>query len=102
MGSWRILILVWLISSNAFAVEGRLPFNTVFKGQDQFARLVAKAKEQNWKALPIGERTAAVVQALVGAPYRHYTLEIDNCIEAPTANFLGMDCWTFFEISLGF
>lgn len=103
MGTSRIVILVLLISSSAFAVEGRrLPFSTVFKGQDQFNRLVAKAKSENWKALPIGERTAAVGQALVGTRYRHYTLEIDNRIEAPSANFLGMDCWTFFEISLGF
>jgi len=74
----------------------------VFKGQDQFNRLVSKAKAGNWQALPIGERTAAVGQALVGTRYKHFTLEIDNRIEAPSANFQGMDCWTFFEIALGF
>jgi hypothetical protein len=79
-----------------------LPFSTVFKGQDQFNRLVAKAKAENWKALPIGERTAAVGQALVGTRYKHFTLEIDNRIESPSVNFQGMDCWTFFEIALGF
>jgi hypothetical protein len=79
-----------------------LPFNTVFKGQDQFNRLVAKAKAENWKALPIGQRTAAVGQALVGTRYKHFTLEIDNRIESPSVNFNGMDCWTFFEIALGF
>jgi hypothetical protein len=79
-----------------------LPFGTVFKGQDQFNRLVAKAKAGNWKALPIGERTAAVGQALVGTRYKHFTLEIDNRIESPSVNFQGMDCWTFFEIALGF
>lgn len=84
------------------AVETRLPFKTVFKGQDQFNRLVAKAKSENWKALPIGERTAAVGQALVGTRYKHFTLEIDNRIESPSVNFQGMDCWTFFEISLAF
>jgi hypothetical protein len=63
---------------------------------------VAKAKAENWKALPIGERTAAVGQALVGTRYKHFTLEIDNRIESPSANFNGMDCWTFFEIALGF
>jgi hypothetical protein len=102
MGKGRIFILVGLICSSALASESRLPFSTVFKGPDQFNRLVAKAKSENWKALPIGERTAAVGQSLVGTRYRHYTLEIDNRIEAPSANFLGMDCWTFFEISLGF
>jgi hypothetical protein len=79
-----------------------LPFTTIFKGQDQFNRLVAKAKAGNWKALPIGERTAAVGQALVGTRYKHFTLEIDNRIESPSVNFQGVDCWTFFEIALGF
>ena len=86
----------------ASAMESRLPFSTVFKGQDQFNRLVAKAKSGNWQALPIGERTAAVGQALVGTRYKHFTLEIDNRIESPSVNFQGVDCWTFFEIALGF
>ena len=86
----------------AIASESRLPFNTMFKGRDNFERLVAKAKSENWPALPIGERTAAVGQALVGTRYKHFTLEIDNRIESPSVNFQGMDCWTFFEISLAF
>ena len=86
----------------AFGSESRLPFNTVFKGQEQFNRLVAKAKAGNWKDLSIGERTAAVGQALVGTRYKHFTLEIDNRIESPSVNFQGMDCWTFFETALGF
>ena len=102
MRTWRFVTPVFLICSVAFAFESRLPFSTVFKGQDQFNRLVAKAKAGNWKALPIGERTAAVGQALVGTRYKHFTLEIDNRIESPSANFQGMDCWTFFEIALSF
>jgi hypothetical protein len=102
MRSWKVLVPVCLICSAAFAFESRLPFSTVFKGQDQFNRLVAKAKAGNWKALPIGERTAAVGQALVGTRYKHFTLEIDNRIESPSVNFQGVDCWTFFEIALGF
>ena len=39
---------------------------------------------------------------MVGTPYKSYTLEIDNHVEAPSVNFYGMDCWTFFEIALGF
>src|SRR5437667_4660421 len=101
MRSWKIVVPLLLICSVAFASESRLPFGTVFKGQDQFNRLVAKAKSGNWKALPIGERTAAVGQALVGTRYRHFTLEIDNRIESPSVNFQGMDCWTFFETALG-
>jgi len=100
--SWKIVVPLFLLYSVAFASESRLPFGTVFKGQDQFNRLVAKAKAGNWKALPIGERTAAVGQALVGTRYKHFTLEIDNRIESPSVNFQGMDCWTFFEIALSF
>jgi N-acetylmuramoyl-L-alanine amidase-like protein len=102
MRSWKILVPLFLLCTVGFASESRLPFGTVFKGQDQFNRLVAKAKAGNWKALPIGERTAAVGQALVGTRYKHFTLEIDNRIESPSVNFQGMDCWTFFEIALGF
>jgi len=79
-----------------------LPFETVFKGGSQFDRLVVQARANNWAALPIGDRTAAVGRALVGTRYKSYTLEIDNHVEAPSVNFYGMDCWTFFEISLGF
>ena len=102
MRCWKTLIPLVLICSVASAIETRLPFSTVFRGQDQFNRLVAKAKSANWAALPIGERTAAVGQALVGTRYKHFTLEIDNRIESPSVNFQGMDCWTFFEIALGF
>ncbi len=102
MRSWKALVLLCLICSVALASQSRLPFSTIFKGQDQFNRLVAKAKAGNWKALPIGEQTAAVGQALVGTRYKHFTLEIDNRIESPSVNFQGMDCWTFFEIALGF
>ena len=102
MRSWKVLIPLFLLCSVAFASESRLAFGTVFKGQDQFNRLVAKAKAGNWKALPIGERTAAVGQALVGTRYKHFTLEIDNRIESPSVNFQGMDCWTFYEIALSF
>ena len=74
----------------------------MFKGQDQFNRLVGKAKAENWKSLSIGDRTAAVGKALVGTRYKHFTLEIDNRVESPSVNFYGMDCWTFFETALGF
>jgi hypothetical protein len=95
-------ICLFVAGLNIATAESRLPFSTVFKGRDRFDSLVAKAKQENWKALPIGERTAAVGRALVGTRYKSFTLEIDNRIEAPSANFNGMDCWTFYEISLAF
>jgi len=82
----------------ACLARASLPFETVFKGGPKFAALVAQADA--WKSLPIGERTAAVGHALVGTPYKSYTLEIDDRIEAPSANLTGLDCWTFFEIAL--
>ena len=97
-----VVILVFLTGFSLADAESRLPFSTVFKGRDRFDSLVAKAKQENWKALPIGERTAAVGRALVGTRYKSFTLEIDNRIEAPSVNFNGMDCWTFYEISLAF
>jgi len=102
MRTLRILVPIILICSNAFASESRLPFKTIFRGEPQFRRLVSLAKENNWKSLPIGERTAAVGQALLGTRYKSYTLEIDNRIESPSVNFTGLDCWTFFEASLAF
>ncbi len=98
----KLILPLVLLAATALASEARLPFGTVFKGQDQFNRLVSSAKSNNWASLPIGERTAAVGQALVGTRYKHFTLEIDNRIEAASVNFTGMDCWTFFEISLAF
>src|SRR5205085_3385191 len=99
----RILILVFAVVLTA-TTRGAvtLPMRTVFKAQDRFEQLVVRAKAENWKAFPIGERTAVVGQAMVGTPYRSYTLEIDNRVESPSVNFKGLDCWTFFEIALGF
>jgi hypothetical protein len=79
-----------------------LPFSTVFRGESTFYMLAAKAKQENWRSRPLGERMALVGKALLGTPYRSYTLEIDDHIEAPSVNLLGVDCWTFFEIALGF
>src|SRR5256714_9019976 len=95
-------ICLFVVGFNLAIGESSLPFTTVFKGKDRFDSLVAKARQENWKALPIGERTAAVGRALVGTRYKSFTLEIDNRVEAPSANFNGMDCWTFYEIALGF
>jgi hypothetical protein len=82
--------------------QGRLPWHTVFVGEDKFQRLCSEAQQQNWASLPIGQRTAAVGQALLGTPYKSFTLEIDDRIESPSVNLYGLDCWTFYEASLAF
>ena len=102
MGKTFAIIALFLAALTVASAESRLPFATVFKGRDRFDNLVGKARQENWKALPIGERTAAVGRALVGTRYKSFTLEIDNRIEAPSVNFNGMDCWTFYEIALAF
>ena len=94
------ILAVALIGTTRGAVT--LPMRTVFKGQDRFEQLVVRAKAENWKMLPIGERTAVVGQAMVGTPYRSFTLEVDNRVESPSVNFTGLDCWTFFETALAF
>lgn len=82
--------------------NGRLPWNTVFKGEDKFYALTARAQRENWAALPLGRRTATVGRALTGTRYGNYTLEIDNRIESPSVNLYALDCWTFYEVSLAF
>jgi hypothetical protein len=96
------ILFLFLFTVELVEAESRLPFGTVFKGRDRFDRLVVSAREGNWKSLQIGERTATVGRALVGTRYKSFTLEIDNRVEAPSVNFTGLDCWTFYEISLGF
>jgi hypothetical protein len=99
-GTLILVLAVALTGNTRGAVT--LPMRTVFKGQDRFEQLLVRAKAGNWKSLAIGERTATVGQAMVGTPYRFYTLEVDDRIESPSVNFTGLDCWTFFETALAF
>jgi len=96
-----LLLALFATAAPGIAAENfGLPFDTVFKGRERFNALVAQGDK--WKNLAIGERTAAIGRTLVGTPYKSYTLEIDDRIEAPSVNFNGLDCWTFFEVSLAF
>lgn len=78
-----------------------LPLAVTFRGKDKFDEIVAKAKAQNWAAKPIGQRMTLIALELNGQPYVGYTLEIDDHVEAASANLTGLDCWTFFEAVLG-
>ncbi len=78
----------------------RLPLTTVFQGESKFHAIVAKAERENWRNLPLGERTVRVARELVGTPYVNYSLEVDDRTESPVVNFKGMDCWTYYENSL--
>lgn len=103
----RALVLCLLIGlCGCFHVQAdpnpsaNLPFDTVFQGESQFRNIVAKAEKENWKALPIGERTMKVADELIGTRYVNYTLEVDDHIESPVVNFHSMDCWTYYENAL--
>ena len=97
------LVVIFFVAADLDAASTfGLPFSTVFRGERRFQQLVERAKDGNWAALPLGERVATVGQAFVGTPYKNYTLEIDDRIEAPSANLNALDCWTFFEIALAF
>ncbi|MFZ4682611.1 MAG: N-acetylmuramoyl-L-alanine amidase-like domain-containing protein [Terrimicrobiaceae bacterium] len=78
-----------------------LPESVVFVGPGKFQALINRGLAENWRELPLGERTVKAGLALVGTPYTNYTLELDDRIETPCVNMKGMDCWTFFEIALG-
>ena len=95
-----IATIALLLGAAAPAAE-KLPRSTTFKGEVTFKRIVAKAKAGKWHRLPIGERLAKFAKEMHGTVYKGFTLEIDDHIEAPSVNFWGLDCWTFFEISLG-
>jgi len=96
----KLAPLLAVLASAAVINAGTLPESVVFVGKGKFDSLMQRGQSQNWAALPIGERTAQVGLALVGTPYKNFTLEIDSRKETPCVNMAGMDCWTFFEIAL--
>jgi hypothetical protein len=96
----RFASLLAALFALAASAAASLPFDTVFKGRERFDQLVARADQ--WVSLPIGQRTAAIGYALTGTPYKNYTLEIDDHVEAPSVNLHALDCWTFFEVALSF
>src|SRR6266436_6638306 len=95
-------VLLFLASLTNLEANVYLPYPRVFRGNAEFDGLVQQAQRQSWRSLSLGDRTVAVGQALLGTPYVNYTLEIDNHTESPSVNLKGVDCWTFFEIALGF
>ena len=98
-----IRLLLALALAVTFA-RAELPMDVCFKGDAKFQALVGRLKEhaETLRKTPIGERTAYIGRWLVGTPYKGYTLEIHDSIEAPSCNLYGLDCWTFFETSLAF
>jgi hypothetical protein len=88
-------------AAHALAGIDHLPLSTTFKNVDRYHAIMTKARTSGWARLPIGPRMALLGRECLGIPYVGYTLEIDDRIENPSANFNGLDCWTFFEVVLG-
>jgi hypothetical protein len=97
----RSFLFVLSVAFSMSLHAGSLPESAVFVGPTKYQALIERGLAENWRTLPVGERTTKVGLALVGTPYKNYTLELDDRIETPCVNMAGMDCWTFFEISLG-
>jgi hypothetical protein len=98
LATWTLLLGSWTLSATEPAE--RLPFSTVFVGEKQFEEVIKRAHQEKWADIPFGKRITTFGKHFLGVPYKNYTLEIDDRIEAPSVNFEGMDCWTFFEIAL--
>lgn len=95
------LILLLLFTRPSVRAQEGLPLSRTFIGQERFHQLINRAEAENWSGLPIGERVARFALHLRGVPYKGFTLEIDDRIEAPSVNFQGLDCWTLFESAMG-
>jgi hypothetical protein len=101
-GARMLYIALAAIALLLTPAQAELQLELCFQGEEKFQQIVDRVKPvaERIKAAPIGERTAWFGQILVGTPYRGYTLEIHDHIEAPSCNLRGLDCWTFFEVSL--
>ena len=74
----------------------------VFQGEPKIPGACRQGERENWRALPIGDRTARVAREMVGVPYVNYSLEVHDHTESPVVNLKGMDCWTYYENALAF
>jgi hypothetical protein len=72
-----------------------------FSGREVFDRLLAQAREREWRKLAIGERIGATGIALLGTPYVAATLEVGDR-EVCSVDLGAMDCVTFFETAVCF
>ncbi|MCO6465498.1 MAG: DUF1460 domain-containing protein [Bradyrhizobiaceae bacterium] len=65
----------------------------------RFSRIMNASQMGQWAALPIGERMIRIANHFVDVPYVGGTLEGDP--EQCRLDFEGLDCVTFFELTLG-
>ena len=75
----RLFPLLWVVFVISLRAEG-LPESIVFVNQGKYQDLIQRGIAEKWSALPVGERATRVGLALVGTPYKNYTLELDDRI----------------------
>ncbi len=96
--------MLWLafagIGTPALSKE-YLPHSLTFKGARKYNSIMDKARRGQWHKMPMSTRMVRFAKEMHGTPYKGFTLEVHDKIESPSANFEGLDCWTFFEITLG-
>lgn len=86
----------------AMLVASVTPWNRLLAGDNSRSRLqriITKANEQNWPDLPIGDLIARIGKEFQGIPYVGGTLEGAGA-EQCRVDLDGLDCVTFFEVSL--
>jgi hypothetical protein len=94
-----LVVVAMTIVAVCIATPGGSAADSV-KGGEVFDRIVARAQQEHWSQLPLQQVMRNVAMELSGTPYVGSTLELSPDEEIPSANFLGLDCVTFFETTL--
>ena len=74
----RNFLFVLSVAVSMSSQAASLPESVVFVGSGKYQTLVGRGLAENWSTLPVGELTAKVGLALLGTPYKNYTLELDD------------------------
>lgn len=94
---FRMLIAIASLATLATTTVAQEDF---FTGRDVFANIMAKAKTEEWRKLPMGDLVGKVASQFIGTPYLGFTFEIFDDREVCVINLKGLDCATFYEASL--
>ena len=81
-----------------FGAVAALPQPPAFTGKEVFDRILLRARQGQWRLLPMSDLMGKVACEFLGTPYKAFTLEFSH--EIVSANLRGLDCVTFFETTL--
>lgn len=82
-----------------FGAVAASPQAPAFTGQEVFDRILLRARQGQWRLLPMPDLMGKVACEFLGTPYKAFTLEFSRR-EIVSANLLYLDCVTFFETAL--